>query len=137
MTSYAGRGLLLKISDGADPAVFLTLGAARTTVFDVTNDIAETTSVGGAVAASYNGMAGSSNARVALQGIFKDSQAEVLLRQAAQTADVHTYQMIFPNGDTYEADFVVESYRREGGHEGLEMFSASLIRSGEGVWTTV
>lgn len=136
MTSYAGRGVLLKIADAEDPAVFLILGAARATVFDVSNDVADVTPLGSNGVAHYSAQATSQNARVSLQGIFKDSAAEERLRQSAQNAQICRYQMIFPNGDTYEADFIVESYRREGSHDGLEMFSAALIRSGEGVWTT-
>ena len=137
MTSYAGRGLLLKISDGGTPAVFLTLGAARATVFDISNDVAEATHVGSTGEASYTALAGSRNARVTLQGIFKDSTAEERLRQAAHSGALCRYLMVFPNGNSYEADFIVESYRREGSHDGLELFSASLIRSGEGIWTSL
>lgn len=137
MTSYAGRGLLLKIADGGAPPEFLTLGAARTTAFDVTNEAADITTIGSAGHVHYSAQAASQNARVTLQGIFKDTTAEALLRQAAQGGLTCRYRMIFPNGDTYEANFIVESYRREGSHDGLETFSAGLLRSGEGIWTTV
>lgn len=136
MTTYAGRGLLLKISDGGETPSFLTLGAARTTAFDIVNDLAEITPLGSGGARFYSGVAGEANARIALQGIFKDSAAETHLRQVAELSAVRRYQLVFPNGDMYEADFLVENYRREGSHDGLEMFSAALMRSGDGVWTT-
>ncbi len=136
MTSYAGRNLLLKVGNGETPVVFLTLGAARATTFDVGNDVADVTLLGSGNAPSFSGEAGQRNLRVSLQGIFKDSAAEEKLRMLALAAAVARYQLIFPNGDTYEADFIVENYRREGSHDGLEMFSAGLIRSGDGIWTT-
>ena len=135
MTTYAGRDLLLKVSNDGAPPLFLTLGAARTTIFDATNELAEATLLGGGQAATYSGEAGSGNIRITLQGIFKDSTAEAKLRQLALSATQCRYRLVFPNGQTYEADFIVESYRREGSHDGLEMFSVGLIRSGEGAWT--
>lgn len=135
MTTYAGRGLLLKISDDGETPSFLTLGAARTTVFDIANDPVETTALGNDGARSYSGIAGDRGGRIAVQGIFKDSAAEEILRAVAEQAIQRRYRLVFPNGDVYEADFIVESYRREGSHDGLEMFSASLVRSGGGVWT--
>ncbi len=136
MASYAGRNLLLKVAADEIPVVFMTLGAARATTFDIGNDVADATLLGGSNAPSYSGDAGQRNLRVTLQGIFKDSAAEEKLRNLALSAATARYQLVFPNGDTYEADFIVESYRREGSHDGLEMFSAGLIRSGEDTWTT-
>ncbi len=135
MTSYAGRGLLLKIADDGEPMTFLTLGAARATAFDFANDLAGAAVLGSTGEAAYCAAAGNRSARIALQGIFKDSAAEALLRHAAESGAIRCYRMVFPNGDTYEADFVVETYRREGSYDGLEMFSASLTRSGAGTWT--
>lgn len=134
MAGQRGRDLLLKIGDGGSPQAFHTLGAARMTAFDLLNDVAETTAVGSGGAASY-APAGTQNLRMTLQGLFKDSTAESLLRQAALSPAVKDYQLSFPNGDSYAAAFIVESYRREGSHEGLEGFAVTLLRSGSGSWT--
>lgn len=136
MARYAGKDVLLKISDGASPPSFLTLGAARTTAFELGNDLAEVTPLGSAGAVTYSGEAGTRTARLALQGVFKDSAAEARLRAVALAALTCRYLLVFPNGDSYEADFIVESYRREGSYEGLEMFSAAFVRSGDGTWTS-
>ena len=64
MASYAGKDLLLKISDGATTPSFLTLGAARTTAFDLGNNLAEVTTLGSGGAATYSGEAGVRTARV-------------------------------------------------------------------------
>lgn len=134
MAGQRGRDLLLKIGDGGSPQAFHTLGAARMTAFDILNDTAETTAVGSDGAATH-AAAGTQNARVTLQGLFKDSVAESLLRQAALAPALQDYQLFFPNGDSYAAAFVVENYRREGTHDGLEGFAVTLLRSGAGSWT--
>ena len=135
MTIYAGRDVLVKIGDGGAPPAFASLGVARATGFDIVIAVADVTAVGSGVAARYSGSAGRQDARITLQGIFKDSAAEGQLRMAALGADVRRYQMIFANGEIYEADFIVESYKREGTFDGLEAFAAVLLRSGEGTWT--
>lgn len=134
MTGYAGKDLLLKIGNGGTPQVFATLGAARTTAFEVATSAAEATPLG-AVAPVYMPGAGRQEVRVALQGLFKDSAAEELLRAAAESGAAGDYQLIFPNGAVYDAAFVVESYRREGSYDGLEAFTATFLRSGPGSWT--
>lgn len=134
MTGQAGRDLLLKISDGGTPAQFLTLGAARLTAFEMTQDAADVTPLG-AAAPVYSSAAGRGDAVVSLQGLFKDSAAEEHLRGAADSGEGRAYKMIFPNGDVYTATFIVTAYRREGSHDGLESFAASLRRSGAGDWT--
>ena len=134
MTGYAGKDLLLKIGDGGSPQAFLTLGAARATVFDIANDAADATPLGAAVPV-YSAAAGRRDSRIALQGLFKDSAAEERLRSVANSGAVCDYKLVFPNGDVYAAALVVDSYRREGSHDGQESFSATFRRSGAGVWT--
>lgn len=134
MASQRGRDLLLKIGDGGSPQAFHTLGAARMTAFDLLNEAVEDTAVGTTGAATY-AAAGTQNLRMTLQGLFKDSAGEALLRQAALAPAVQDYQLVFPNGDSYAAAFLVEAYRREGSHDGFEGFAVTLLRSGAGSWT--
>lgn len=135
MTLYAGQDLLVKIANDAEPVAFVILGMARTTAVDVTNDLADAAVLGSSGTAAYVGAAGRRNMRIALQGMFRDSAAEAVLCAAALMAASRGYMLVFPNGDTYEADFIVESYRREGSQDGLDMFTVSLIRTGDGLWT--
>lgn len=136
MTVYAGRDVLLKIGDGGASPAFASLGVARATGFDVVTAPADVTEVGSGIAPRYSGAAGRQDARITLQGIFKDSAAEAQLRSVALAADTRRYQLVFANGDVYEADFIVESYKREGTFDALEAFAAVLLRSGEGTWTS-
>lgn len=135
MPSQRGRDLLLKIADAVEPAAYHTVGAARMTAFDLVNETPETTAVGADVAATY-AAGGVQTARVTLQGLFKDSAAEERLRSLAFAPIAAACQLVFPNGDCYAADFLIENYRREGTHDGLESFAMTLLRTGAGSWTT-
>ena len=135
MTSFKGRDLLLKIGDGAMPENFTTLGAARATSMTLDNDLQDATAMDAQGTRSYAALAGVQGLQIELEGLFKDAAAEELLRAAAFGRLTRNYQLFFPNGDRYAAAFVVASYTRRGAVEGLESFSAILLRHGEGTFT--
>lgn len=135
MTIYAGQNFLLEMSGDGEPLSWLTLGAARAVAVDVSNDLAETTQLGSGGAPSYSGAAGRRSMRVSLQGIFSNSSGEAALSAIALSGAARDYRLTFPNGDRYQGSFLAESYRREGSYDGFDMFSVSLLRSGEGTWT--
>jgi TP901-1 family phage major tail protein len=135
MPSQKGRDLLLKIGDGGAPESFTTIGAARAAGMTLDNKPADATTMDGAGVQALNGAAGVQSMRVTLEGLFKDSAAEEILRAAAFSRASVNYELVFPNGDKYAAAFVIESYTRTGEHDGLEAFSATLLRDGAGVFT--
>lgn len=121
MPSQKGRDLLLKIGDGGDPENFTAIGAARAGAMAVNNRPAD---------------AGVQSIQLRLEGLFKNGAAEELLREAAFSRSACNYELRFPNGDAYAAAFVVEDYARSGAHDGLETFSVTLQRSGDGTFTS-
>lgn len=135
MPSQNGRALLLKIGDGNTPQTFTTIGAARTTSMDLSNQPQDATCLDSAGLQALAADAGVQSLRLSLDGLFKDSAAEELLRTAAFERTSSSYQIFFPNGDTYEASFVVQDYQRKGAYDGLETFSVTLLRDGEGSYT--
>lgn len=135
MPSQKGRDLLLKIGDGGDPETFATLGAARTTSMTVSNRPADATSMDDGGVRRLMGEAGMQDMRIRLDGLFKDAEAEELLRAAAFSGAARNYELVFPNGDKYAAAFAVEEYARGGIYDGLETFSVALLRSGAGTFT--
>lgn len=135
MPSHKGRDLLLKISNGAVPEVFSTIGAARTAAITLNNQPVDATTMDDAGIQALKADAGTQTMSVKLDGLFKDADAEEMLRLAAYNRTATNYKMIFPNGDSYAACFVIDSYQRGGAHDGLETFSVSLTRSGTGTFT--
>ncbi len=135
MTSYHGRDFLLKIGDGAEPEAYQTLGAARTNNMSINNNLVDATTMGDQGVQNMMADAGVQSMQVSIEGLFKDSIAEEILRQTAMDRQMRNFELCFPNGDTYRAAFVIQDYSRTGSYDDLESFSASLIRSGAGELT--
>jgi TP901-1 family phage major tail protein len=136
MPVQKGRDLLLKIGGGESPTeIFSTIGAARTATVTVNNNPVDATTMADNGIQSLAADAGVQSMQIKLDGLFRDQAAEETLRAAAFTRVTRNYELLFPNGDKYAAAFVVESYARTGSHDGLEGFSVSLLRSGDGTFT--
>lgn len=135
MPSQKGRDLLLKIGDGAEDEHFTAIGAARTAAMTVNNQSVDATTMADGGVQALAAAAGVQSLTLRLDGLFKDSAAEDLLRAAAFDRVLRHYRLQFPNGDYYTAAFAVENYGRGGSHDGLETFSVTLVRSGAGDFT--
>ena len=135
MTSFKGRDFILKIGNGNTTEVFTTIGAARSVAMALNNNPLESTTMDSQGVQSFLADAGVQTMQMTLDGFFKDSASEELLRAAAMGRLTRNYQLIFGNGDMYQAAFVIQDYNRGGSHDGLETFSVTLLRSGAGVFT--
>jgi predicted secreted protein len=135
MPLQKGRDLLLKTGDGADPEVFTTLGAARTVALSLDNSPVDDTALDSGGFQDLRPEAGVQSMEIVLEGLFRDGAAEETLRLAAFNRTVNNYQLLFPNGDSYAAAFVVSAYHRGGSFDGLETFSLTLLRTGGGIFT--
>ena len=135
MPSFTGRDLLLAISDGGSPASYLTIGAARATEMEIINQPRAVTGMLDDGIDRYAADGGTQAMRLVLRGLFKDSVAEEKLRLAAFGRLPAVCRLTFGNGDVYTGEFVIESYARQGSHDGFEAFAATLLRSGAGSFT--
>lgn len=135
MVAQKGRSFLVKIGDGESSETFTTIGAVRANSMVINNNPIDATSMGD------NGMqvmiadAGIQSMIIKMDGLFKDDVSEELIRNAAFGSNAKNFQLIFPNGDSYQGEFVIQDYNRSGSYDGLERFSATIIRSGAGVFT--
>ena len=136
MTSQKGRDFLLKIGDGEPSETFTALGAARTNSMRVNNNPVDNTAMDSDGVQSMIGDAGVQTLELTIDGLFKDAASEETLRDAAFTGATVNYQLAFPNGDVMQAPFVIREYSRGGTYDGLETFSAVLLRSGAGTFTS-
>ncbi|HYD17052.1 MAG TPA: phage tail tube protein [Patescibacteria group bacterium] len=135
MASQNGRDLLLKIGDGAAEESFAAIGAARTTSMTLDNRPVDATRMDAGGVQQLIAGAGVQVMQLRLDGLFKDAAAEARLRAAAMNRSAENYLLCFPNGDTYAARFIVTQYARGGSFDGLESFSAVLLRSGAGIFS--
>ena len=136
MASQKGRDFLLKIGDGEESESFTALGAARVVQMVVNNNPLDATSMGDQGVQNLIADAGVQTMQLSVDGLFKDSDAEEALRTVAMGRSGHNFQLAFPNGDVLEASFVVKDYTRGGTYDGLESFSATLLRNGAESFTT-
>jgi predicted secreted protein len=135
MPSFKGRDLLLKIGDGGGTEIFTAIGSTRATAVSIANAPVPATLMDGQGIEALQVEAGLQSLEIRLEGLFKDAAAEELLRSAAFSPGAGNFQLLFPNGDLYQAAFVVISYERQGDVEGLESFAVTLRRSGAGTFT--
>jgi len=135
MPSQKGRDLLLKIGDGEEDESFAAIGAARNAAMTLDNRPVDATTMADGGVQALSAAAGVQSLSLRLDGLFKDSAAEEALRAAAFARTERNFRLHFPNGDSYTAPFVIESYSRGGSHDGLESFSVTLARSGAGEFT--
>ena len=137
MTSQKGRDFLLKIGDGEVSESFTALGAARTNGMTINNNPVDATSMDSQGVQNLIGDAGVQTMELTIDGLFKDADAEETLRAAAFAGSTNNYQLAFPNGDVLEGAFVIREYSRGGQYDGLETFSAVLMRTGASTFTAV
>lgn len=135
MASQKGRDFLLKIGDGQPSEIFTALGAARTNNMRINNNPVDDTAMDSNGVQSLIGDAGVQTMELTIDGLFKDSAAEETLRNTAFAGEARNYQLAFPNGDTLEGAFVIREYSRGGTYDGLESFSAVLLRTGASTYT--
>lgn len=135
MPSQKGRDFLLKIGNGANPEVFSVIGAARTNQMQINNNPVDSTSMDSQGVQTMIGDAGVQTMEITIDGLFKDETAEQTLRTAAFDRQSMAYQLAFPNGDMYEANFIIQDYTRGGTYDGLETFSATFVRNGAGTYS--
>ena len=135
MTSQNGRDFLLKIGDGGTPETFTTLGSARTVALVINNAPVDATTMDAGGVQSMAADAGVQSLQISIDGLFKNRAVEETLRAAAFARIVTNFQLLFPNGDMLAGAFVIQNYHRGGTYDGLESFSATLIRSGASTFT--
>jgi len=135
MASQKGRDFLLKMGDGGGPETFTTIGAARTNSLSINNNPVDDTTMDDTGIQSMLGDAGVQSMQVTIDGLFKDAVVEETFRAAVFARTTNNFQLAFPNGDVLEAAFIIQDYNRSGSHDGLESFSATLIKSGATTFT--
>lgn len=135
MPAMNGRDFLIKIGDGGGTEVFTTIGSARASQMSLNNNPVDATSLSDNGVQVLSANAGTQTLQITLEGVFKDAVAEELLRSAAFARTQKNFQLIFPNGDMYQAGFIIQEYSRGGSHDNLESFSATLARTGAGTYT--
>ncbi len=130
MPAETGSAFLLKIGDGADPAVYSTIAGLRTTQLSVNGEpVAITNKDSGGWRELLSG-AGVRSVSVSGAGVFTGSDAELRIKNHALGGVIDAYELAFEGGDHMRGDFLVTRLDYSGDYNGERSYTLSLESSG-------
>lgn len=131
MTAQKGSAFLLKISDGATPAVYRTVAGLRTTQMSISGDAVVITSKDSAGWRELLSGAGARSVSVSAAGIFLGSAAEAQVRANAMNGTLDDYELSFEDGEKLRGRFLVQKLDYSGDFNGERNYTLSLESSGQ------
>jgi TP901-1 family phage major tail protein len=130
MTAQKGSAFLLKISDGATPAIYRTVAGLRTTQLSITGDpVVITSKQSGGWRELLSG-AGVRSVSVSAAGIFLGSAAEAQVRANAMAGTIDDYELSFEDGERLRGRFLVQRLDYAGDFNGERNYTLALESSG-------
>lgn len=130
MTAQKGSAFLLKISDGATPAVYQTVAGLRTTQLSVTGDAVVVTHKDSGGWRELLSGAGVRSVSVSAAGIFLGSAAETKVRTNALAGTLDDYELSFEDGARMRGRFLVQRLDYAGDFNGERNYTLQLESSG-------
>ena len=130
MTAQKGSAFLLKISNGAAPAVYQTVAGLRTTQMSIAGDAVVITSKDSAGWRELLSGAGVRSVSVSAAGIFLGSAAEAQVRTNAMTGTIDDYELSFEGGEKLHGRFLVQKLDYSGDFNGERNYTLQLESSG-------
>ena len=130
MTAQKGSAFLLKISDGATPAVYQTVAGLRTTQMSITGDSVVVTNKGSGGWRELLSGAGVRAVSVSAAGIFLGSAAEARLRANAMAGTLDDYELSFEDGERLRGRFLLQRLDYAGDFNGERNYTLQLESSG-------
>jgi TP901-1 family phage major tail protein len=130
MAAQKAKDLLLKL-DSTGAGVFVTVAGLRTRTFSLAADTVDITHAEspGRWRELLEG-AGQRSARLAGSGLFKDGQADALVRQYIFDGTIRNWQIVVPDFGTLTGPFQVTSLEYGGRHDGEVTFELALESAG-------
>jgi TP901-1 family phage major tail protein len=130
MPAQKGAAFLLKISNGATPAVYQTVAGLRTTQMSITGDTVVVTSKDSAGWRDLLSGAGVRSVSVTAAGIFIGSAAEAKLRANALAGTLDDYELSFEDGEKLRGKFLLQRLDYAGDFNGERNYALQLESSG-------
>ncbi len=136
MPAQKGKDILLKIGDGGAPEAFTTVAGIRArsiTLNAKTVDATDSDSTG----AWRELLAGAGVKSVAVSGsgVFRDSAADMAMRQAFFDQAAAGWQLVIPGFGLFQGPFLIASLDYAGQHDGEATFALSLASAGAVAFT--
>ena len=130
MTAQKGSAFLLKISNGAAPAVYRTVAGLRTTQMSISGDTVVVTSKDSGGWRELLSGAGVRSVSVSAAGIFLASAAEAQLRVNAMAGTLDDYELSFEDGEKLRGRFLIQRLDYAGDFNGERNYTLQLESSG-------
>ena len=130
MTAQKGSAFLLKISDGATPAVYRTVAGLRTTQMSIAGDTVVITSRESGGWRELLTGAGVRSVSVTAAGIFLGSAAEAQVRANAMAGTLDNYELSFEDGEKLRGSFLVQKLDYAGDFNAERNYTLQLESSG-------
>jgi TP901-1 family phage major tail protein len=130
MAAQKGAAFLLKISNGAVPAVYQTVAGLRTTQMSITGDTVVITSKDSGGWRDLLSGAGVRQVSVSAAGIFLGSAAENQLRSNVLSGNIDDYELSFEDGAKMRGKFLLQRLDYSGDFNGERNYSMVLESSG-------
>lgn len=130
MAAQKGSSFLLKISNGANPAVYRTVAGLRTTQMSINGDMVVVTNKDSAGWREILTGAGTRSVSVSAAGIFLGSDAESAIRSHALAGTLDQYELSFDDGEKLRGSFAVQRLDYAGDFNGERNYTLQLESSG-------
>lgn len=130
MPAQSGAAFLLKITNGATPAVFQTIAGLRTTQLSINGDTVVVTHKQSGGWRDLLSGAGTRSVSVSAAGIFLGSVAENTVRSRALDGTLDDYELSFEDGAKLRGKFLVQRLDYAGDFNGERSYTLQLESSG-------
>ena len=130
MPAQSGAAFLLKITNGATPAVYQTIAGLRTTQMSINGDTVVITHKQSGGWRDLLSGAGTRSVSVSAAGIFLGSTAENTVRSRALDGTLDDYELSFEDGAKLRGKFLVQRLDYAGDFNGERSYTLQLESSG-------
>jgi TP901-1 family phage major tail protein len=130
MPAQSGAAFLLKITNGATPAVYQTIAGLRTTQMSINGDTVVVTHKQSGGWRDLLSGAGTRSVSVSAAGIFLGSTAENTVRSRALDGTLDDYELSFEDGAKLRGKFLVQRLDYAGDFNGERSYTMQLESSG-------
>ncbi len=130
MPAQSGAAFLLKITNGATPAVYQTIAGLRTTQLSINGDTVVVTHKQSGGWRDLLSGAGTRSVSVSAAGIFLGSVAENTVRTRALDGTLDDYELSFEDGARLRGKFLVQRLDYAGDFNGERSYTLQLESSG-------
>jgi len=132
MAAQRGKDILLKISDGGDPPVYVTVAGlrARTISLNARSVDATDSDSAGRWRELLAG-AGVKQASVSGAGVFRDAASDAIVREVFFDQAARPWRLVIPDFGVLAGPFLVAALEYAGDHDGEATWAMTLASAGE------